>query len=60
VPGNDLKHRFLYLIQVAFCVDQEVEKVFKLTCEPLKVRFLGLTQVEIWAAQEEENVFAVP
>jgi len=60
VPGNELKHRFLDLTQVAFSDGQEAENEFKVTRDPLKHRFLGFTHFAFWAGQEEGNVFSVP
>ena len=45
MPGNDSKHCFLDLTQLAFWDGKETENEFKVTCLPLKHPFLELTQV---------------
>ena len=52
-----LKHRFIYLKQVAFWARRDAENKFKVPFDHLKKPFLDFTKVVIWAGQEAENEF---
>ena len=60
MPADHLKHRFLELTKVAFCVGQEEENELKVHCEHFKHRFLNFTQVAFWSGEEAGNEFTVP
>ena len=59
MPGDNLKHRFLNMNQLAFWSAQWAKNFFKVTWEHLKHRFIDFIQIAFWAGQEE-NEFVVP